>query len=70
MNKEELGRLLKLRRIALGLTIIHLSELTALSKTTISQIEKGKSNPTFEVLKKIMEYLNLEIKVELPGKNK
>lgn len=69
MNKEELGRLLKSRRMALGLTIMDLAELTGMSKTTISQIEKGMSNPTFKVLENMMEYLNLEIKVEVIKQN-
>ena len=65
METEELGKLIKHRRIVLGLTIRDLSDLTGISKTTISQIERGASNPTFQVLQNIFEYLNLEIKVEV-----
>jgi len=65
MKTDEIGSLIKQRRIVLGLTIRDLAELTGMSKTTISQIELGKSNPTFEVLRSILEYLNLEIKVEV-----
>ena len=65
MKIEELGKLLKHRRKVLGLTIRDLSDLTGMSKTTISQIERGSRNPTFEVLQNIFEYLNLEIKVEV-----
>jgi len=65
MKIEELGKLIKHRRMVLGLTIRGLADLTGLSKTTISQIELGISNPTFEVLQRIFEYLNLEIKVEV-----
>ena len=65
MKIEELGKLLKHRRMILGLTIRDLADLTGMSKTTISQIERGSSNPTFEVLQNIFEYLNLEIKVEV-----
>lgn len=65
MKIEELGKLIKHRREVLGLTIRDLANLTGMSKTTISQIEKGSRNPTFEVLKNIFEYLNLEIKVEV-----
>ena len=65
MKKEELGKLIKHRRIVLGLTIRELAELTGMSKTTITQIELGIGNPTFEVLRSILEYLNLEIKVEV-----
>ena len=65
MDIEELGKLIKHRRKVLGLTIRELADLAGMSKTTISQIERGASNPTFEVLQNIFEYLNLEIKVEV-----
>lgn len=63
MKIEELGKLIKHRRKVLGLTIRALADLAGMSKTTISQIERGVRNPTFEVLQNIFEYLNLEIKV-------
>ena len=62
---EELGKIIKHRRQILGLTTRELADLTGMSKTTISQIELGIGNPTFEVLQNIFEYLNLEIKVEV-----
>lgn len=65
MEIEELGKIIKRRRQILGLTIRDLADLAGMSKTTISQIERGINNPTFEVLQNIFEYLNLEIKVEV-----
>jgi transcriptional regulator with XRE-family HTH domain len=65
MKTEELGKLIKRRRKVLGLTIRGLADLAGMSKTTISQIERGTGNPTFEVLQNIFEYLNLEINVEI-----
>ena len=65
MKIEELGKLIKNRRKVLGLTIRDLADLTDISKTTISQIERGIRNPTFEILQNIFEYLNLEMKVEV-----
>ena len=65
MKIEELGKLIKHRRKVLRLTTRELADLTGMSKTTISKIESGVGNPTFEVLKNIFEYLNLEIKVEV-----
>ena len=65
MEIEELGKLIKHRRKVLGLTTRELADLTGMSKTTISQIESGVGNPTFEVLENIFQYLNLEIKVEV-----
>lgn len=65
MKIEELGKLIKNRRKVLGITIRELANLTDISKTTISQIERGVRNPTFEILQNIFEYLNLEMKVEI-----
>lgn len=65
MEIEELGLLIKNRRKVLGITIRELASLTDISKTTISQIERGTRNPTFELLQDIFEYLNLEMKVEV-----
>ena len=65
MKIEELGKQIKHRRKVLGLTIRDLADLAGMSKTTISQIERGVGNPTFEILQNIFEYLNLEIKVEV-----
>ena len=69
MNKEELGKLIKHRRKVLGITIRELADLTGMSKTTISQIERGVRNPTFDILQHIFEYLSLEIKVEIKKAN-
>ena len=69
MKREELGKLIKHRRKVLGLTTRELADLTGMSKTTISQIELGVGNPTFEVLQNIFEYLNLEFKVEVKNVN-
>ena len=69
MEIEELGKTIKHRREILGITIRDLADLAGMSKTTISQIERGTSNPTFEVLQNIFEYLNLEIKVEVKKHN-
>ncbi|HAG16259.1 MAG TPA: transcriptional regulator [Bacteroidales bacterium] len=65
MEIEELGKLINHRRKVLGLTIRDLAELASMSKTTISEIERGIGNPTFKALQNIFEYLNLEIKVEV-----
>ena len=65
MEVVEIGKAIKQRRKTLGLTIQDLTDLTGLSKTTIVQVEKGSTNPTFEVLQKVFKYLNLEIKIEV-----
>lgn len=39
-----------------------LAELSDLSKTSISSIERGKSKPSIETLEKIANALNIELK--------
>lgn len=65
MNTEELGKIIRARRKVLNLTIGQLSEYTGLSRTTISDIELGKTNPRFDILTEIFRFLNLEMKIEI-----
>ena len=63
MTKAELGEIVKGRRNVLGLTTTQLSEYTGLSRTTISDIELGKTHPRLDIMNTIFEFLNLEMKV-------
>lgn len=65
MNAEELGKIIRARRKVLNLTIGELSEYTALSRTTISDIELGKTNPRLDIIIEILRFLNLEMKIEI-----
>lgn len=65
MEIEELGKIIRTRRKVLNLTIGELSEYTGLSRTTISDIELGKTNPRFDVITEIFRFLNLEMKIEV-----
>lgn len=57
-----IGDILKNRRNELGLSLAKLRDLTGLSKSTLSDIENGKSNPKIDTLEKICDALNIEIK--------
>jgi transcriptional regulator with XRE-family HTH domain len=57
----EVGDLLKQRREVARISQKNLSELTALSVHTISDIESGRGNPTLEVLHRLCTCLGLEI---------
>lgn len=57
-----IGDVLKNRRNELGLSLAKLRDLTGLSKSTLSDIENGKSNPKIATLEKICDALNIEIK--------
>ena len=65
MNAEELGKIIRARRKVLSLTIGELSEYTTLSRTTISDIELGKTNPRLDIILEILRFLNLEMKIEI-----
>ncbi len=63
MTKKELGKKLKERRKVMSMSQNQLAEYTGLSVVTLSQIESGKANPSFETLKEIFHFLNLEMLV-------
>jgi transcriptional regulator with XRE-family HTH domain len=65
MTKEELGRKIKERRDTMSLSQSKLADYAGLSVVTLSQIENGKANPSFQTLSEIFHYLNLELKVEV-----
>ena len=61
MTKEELGQIIKERRKTMSIPQNQLADYTGLSVVTLSQIESGKANPSFETLNEIFYFLNLEI---------
>ena len=63
MEVYELGVIIRKRRKVLDLTIGELSDYTGISRTTISDIELGKTNPSLEIISEIFRFLNLELKV-------
>lgn len=65
MEVEKLGKIIRARRKVLNLTIGELSEYTGLSRTTISDIELGNTNPRFDIIAEIFRFLNLEMKIEV-----
>ncbi len=65
MTKKELGQIIKERRRTQAISQRVLADYTGLSVVTLSQIEGGKANPSFDTLNEILHYLNLEIKLEL-----
>lgn len=65
MTKLELGKRIKDRRKTMSMPQIQLAEYTGLSVVTLSQIESGKANPSFETLNEILHFLNLELLIEV-----
>ena len=63
MTKQELGKKIKDRRKVMVIPQRQLANYTGLSVVTLSQIESGKANPSFDTLQEIFHYLNLELSV-------
>ena len=61
MLVEQIGTVIKIRRKSLGLTQPHLAELADISVNTLYKLERGQTNPTLEVLEKLLEVLGLEL---------
>ena len=69
MLVQQIGATIKARRKLLGLTQPHLAELADISVNTLYKIERGQTNPTLEVLEKIMDVLGLELEVKIKQLN-
>lgn len=65
MLSAQLGETIKRRRKELGITQPHLAELADISTNTLYKLERGQSNPSLEVLNKLVEVLGMEIKLEV-----
>lgn len=63
MTKKEIGQKIKERRKTMSMSQNQLADYTGLSVVTLSQIESGKANPSFDTLNEIFHFLNLEILV-------
>lgn len=68
MILAEIGQKIKERRKVMSISQQRLAEYTGLSIVTLSQIESGKANPSFETLNLIFHFLNLEITIQVKGK--
>ena len=66
-----LSTTLSARRKTLGISQNDLAEMSGVSLATIKNIERGKGNPSFETVKKILIVLGMEIvfKVRSPFDN-
>ncbi len=61
MTKKELGQKIKDRRNTIAMPQRQLADYAGISIVTVSQIERGKANPSFETINEIFHYLNLEL---------
>jgi len=61
----EIGQTIKERRKNLKITQPNLAEMAGISLNTLYKIERGKANPTINVLNKLASVLGLELKLEV-----
>jgi len=66
MSIKEIGALVRERRKLFQLTQQDLSEMTEVSHNTIRKIERGKANPTIEVLLKLGRVLGFQVDLKIP----
>ena len=63
MNFETIAKYLTERRKSLAVSQRELANLSGISLHSLSNIESGRGNPTFDVLFRLCEVLGLEIGV-------
>lgn len=68
MLVKELGEILKSRRRDLNITQPHLAEIAKVSTNTLYKLERGKGNPSLDVINKLAEILGMELILEVKKK--
>lgn len=62
---KQFGKAIKARRKELGITQPHLAELCDISINTLYKLERGQSNPTIDILNKIITVLGMQLTLEV-----
>ena len=65
-NIERIGEIVKFHRKQSGLSQLQLAQLSAVGKTVIFDIEKGKPSVRLDTLLKVLKMLNIRTSVESP----
>ncbi len=68
MDIPEIGLIVTERRKSLGVTQSKLAELASININTLYKLERGQTNPTLEILLKIIEILGLELTLTVKRK--
>lgn len=65
MLVKSLGETIRKRRKELSITQPHLAELAEISTNTLYKLERGKGNPSLEVINKLADVLGMELRLEV-----
>ncbi|GAB2669519.1 hypothetical protein GCM10027036_23800 [Flavihumibacter cheonanensis] len=65
MLKEDIGKVIRERRKSLRITQPDLAELAGISVNSLYKLERGESNPTVDLIEKVIAVLGLEMKLEV-----
>lgn len=65
MLVTQLGSTIRQRRKELQITQPHLAELAGISTNTLYKLERGKGNPSLDVLNKLADVLGMELLFEV-----
>ena len=63
---DDLGRVIALHRKASGLSRVGLADLAGVGKTALFDIEHGKTTVRFDTLRRILDALNITLRLESP----
>lgn len=66
MNKDEIAKKVHYCRKQSGLSQHELAKLAGVGKTVIFDIEKGKESVQLNTLLKVLDVLNIRMKLEIP----
>jgi y4mF family transcriptional regulator len=66
-NETPIGKQVRERRKALGISQRDLSELAGVSLHTLSDIESGKANPTMATLERVLTPLGMVLSIQVRG---
>jgi len=62
---EEIGKIIKERRVQLKVNQQTLADLAGIGINTLVSIERGTGNPSIQVLSRVLDTLGLQLKVVL-----
>jgi transcriptional regulator with XRE-family HTH domain len=65
MNIKEVDKMIRRRRMSLGIDQRTLSEISGIAIHTLSNIEAGKGNPTVATLSRVLDALGLELRIQV-----